>query len=247
MRVFILDSSFCGEEIYQLRKREKQYLLKVLRLQEGEVFTAQDKEGNYYKATIVDEETLSIEPTDKPEDTLLDGFSAFKGTMIPITVYQCICKGKKNEQILRMLTEAGIEEFFLVSSDFTQEKTLSKHDAERLETIAKEAMQQSGSRTKIKEYKLQPLKEALKTNDKPLIFLHQSLRGNTLMLKDTLEKIDSSKGIALLIGSEGGFSDEECAYLEEKGAFCTLLPTNILRAETAGIFAVGAIETILNI
>ncbi len=246
MRVFILDNSFCGEQFYKLRKREQQYLLKVLRLESGEAFTAQDKDGNFYKATVLDEDTLSIEPTDRPEDTLLDGLSGFTGKMIPITVYQCLCKGKKNEQILRMLTEAGIEELILVSSDFTQEKTLSKHDAERLETISKEAMQQSGSKTKIKSYSVLPLKEAIKENNKPLIFLHQSRRGKTMLLKDTLDMVDTSKGISLLIGSEGGFSEEECAYLEEYGAFCTLLPTNILRAETAGIFAVGAIETILN-
>ena len=32
MRVFLLDSSYGGETLYSLKKRERQYLSKVLRL-----------------------------------------------------------------------------------------------------------------------------------------------------------------------------------------------------------------------
>ena len=52
--------------------------------------------------------------------------------------------------------------------------------------------------------------------------------------------------ISLFIGSEGGFSDEECEAAEGKGIVPVLLNTNILRAETAAIYAVAGVQTLLN-
>ena len=73
--------------------------------------------------------------------------------------------------------------------------------------------------------------------------MHQSSRGDTISLSKALSLIEE-KQVSIIIGSEGGISDEECEALEGLGATPVLLSTNILRAETAGIFAVGAIETI---
>ncbi len=242
MRVFLFDKSFTGESTYTLKKRDRQYLMKVLRLGVGESFTAKDIEGNYYIATIVDQDTLSVQRTDNPESTLLDHLSGYEKKIIPVTVYQCLCKGKKNETILRMLTEAGVESVVFITSQFCQEKVLSGHDRERLETIMKEAIQQSGSATRailgdvIDISSLPSIKEG-----ELRIILHQSRRERTLTLGRLLsESVYSS--ISLVVGSEGGLSDEECSMLEEMGARTALLPTNILRAETAGIFALGAIE-----
>ena len=48
MRIFILDKAYSGERDYILRKREKDYLIKVLRLKIGDVFTCRDTKDNYY-------------------------------------------------------------------------------------------------------------------------------------------------------------------------------------------------------
>ncbi len=242
MRVFLFDKSFSGESTYSMKKRDRQYLIKVLRLTVGESFTAKDIQGNYYTATIIDDETLSVQKTDNPETTLLDHLSGYESDIIPITVYQCICKGKKNETILRMLTEAGVERVVFIQSRYCQEKALSEHDRERLETIMKEAIQQSGSSTRailsdvISISDLPPIKEG-----ELRILLHQSRREKTLTLGRLLKESNYST-ISLIIGSEGGITDDECDLLEDQGARTALLPTNILRAETAGIYAVGCIE-----
>ena len=243
MRVFILDRTYSGESVYQLRKREKDYLIKVLRIKTGDVFTCKDIKNNYYRATVTDEDTLFLEATDDPEATLLDSLSAYRGTIPSIRVYQAICKGKKNETVMRMLTEAGVEEVVFVVSEYCQEKTLGDHDIRRLEDIRKEAAQQSGSSSSMWKIRGIDIKDAVSESPYPLIFLHQGSRERTMSLKKALSDISGSS-VSVLVGSEGGISDGECAMLEASGAVPVLLPTNILRAETAGIFAVGAIETI---
>lgn len=240
MRIFLLTHAE-GEGCYHLVKKERNYLLKVLRLSVGDVFTAKDEKGCYYKATIISESDLMLTPTEKPEETLLDDLSGYRKKIFPIEVFQCICKGKKNEDIVRMLTEAGIQRINFVRSRYTQQTDFTSHELERLEKIRKEAIQQSGSDTQIAPFRVFSIEEAIKASLYKIILLHQGSREKTMSLRAALSSEETDNGISLIIGSEGGFSDEECSFMEENNAIPVLLPTNILRAETAGIFAVGGI------
>lgn len=240
MRIFLLTHAE-GEGIYHLVKKERNYLLKVLRLSVGDIFTAKDEKGIYYKASIISESDLMLTPTDTPEETLLDNLSGYRKKIFPIEVFQCICKGKKNEEIVRMLTEAGVLRINFVRSRYTQQDDFSPHELERLEKIRKEAIQQSGSETEVAPFRIFSVEEAIEASLYKIILLHQGSRERTMSLRDALSDNITDNGISLMIGSEGGFSDEECALMEEKNAIPVLLPTNVLRAETAGIFAVGGI------
>jgi 16S rRNA (uracil1498-N3)-methyltransferase len=47
------------------------------------------------------------------------------------------------------------------------------------------------------------------------------------------------------VGPEGGFSDPECKKLEEAAFHAAFFGDTILRTETAGIYALGAVRTIV--
>lgn len=242
MRVFLLAGDYNGERLYQLKNKEKQYLGKVLRLSVGAELTAKDRKENYYKATLVDDDTLSLEKTDNPELTMLDDLSGYKGEFKSISMFISILKGKKNEMVVRALTEMGIKRIFLVKTDFVQEREFSAHQKDRLDTILKEAVQQSGSAAPIL---IGPISfdEALKEAGNDAIMLHQSRRNKTISLKEAIrEDMDE---ISCFIGPEGGFSDEECEKAEAIGVKTVLLNTNILRAETAAIYSAASIQTLL--
>jgi 16S rRNA (uracil1498-N3)-methyltransferase len=51
--------------------------------------------------------------------------------------------------------------------------------------------------------------------------------------------------VAVAIGPEGGFSDAEIELLRSAGFSPVYLHTNILRGETAAVYALGAVQTIL--
>ena len=51
--------------------------------------------------------------------------------------------------------------------------------------------------------------------------------------------------VAIVVGPEGGLEEEECSLLLESGFKAVVLKTNILRCETASIYAIGAVQTIL--
>lgn len=244
MRIFLLGPTYDGSGFYTLTKGDRNYLTKVLRLKEGDALTARDSDNRYYRACMMPGGMLSLEETEKPKESLTDAMPSYTGKRPRIHLYQCVCKGKKNEDIARMACEAGVETFTTVESAFTQ-RSLSDHDRDRIRSIMKEAVQQSGSETGIYDGESLSLGDALKDARGVKIILHQGTRGKTVSLFQVLEGLEEDCEISLLVGSEGGFSEEECTLAENEGFTTVLLPTNILRAETAGIYAIGAIQCIL--
>ena len=245
MRVFLLSQDYDGSPLYSLKKREVQYLEKVLRLEKGTIFTAKDTKDKYYEATLEDEGTLLLKPTDNPEDTLLDSLSGYSGPFAPIDVYVSILKGKKNESVVRALTEIGVRKIIFMDTDNAQEHDFSSHQKERLETILKEAVQQSGSRSPILSGPVSFFTAIEKAEGKKVI-LHQSIRGKTTYIEKVFTNDDIKNVASLFIGPEGGFSDQECVLAENNGFYPVLLRTNILRAETAAVYTAAAVQSLLH-
>lgn len=245
MRVFLLDKSYSGEKLYTLRKREVQYLSKVLRLDSGAVFTVKDTRDNYYKATLLEGGMLAIEECENPDETMMDSLSSYSGPFAPIDVYVSILKGKKNEGVVRALTEIGVRKITFVDSQNVQEHDFSSHQRERLETIMKEAVQQSGGSLPSLSGPLS-FDEAVRGAEGIKAILHQGIREKSTTLHGLFEKSEINFVSSVFIGPEGGFSDEECLLAENNGVTPVLLSTNILRAETAAVYTAAALQAILH-
>ncbi len=245
MRVFLLDSTPDSSMLYSLKAKERNYLSKVLRLAPGTAFTAKDRNDCFFEAVILDDSTLQLKPTDTPETTLLDSLSSYNGQFSEINAYISMLKGKKNETVVRALTEIGVTSITLMQTEFVQERIFSQHQEERLRTILKEAVQQSGGKTPELKGPI-GFKEAIDSAEGIKLILHQSSRTRTTDLFEALAGCSIGSEVSLFIGPEGGFSDLECDYAEESGALPILLKTNILRAETASIYASAVVQSILH-
>ncbi len=60
-----------------------------------------------------------------------------------------------------------------------------------------------------------------------------------------MKKANKVETVSLVIGSEGGLAPEEIEILEEKGFSSLFLGDNVLRAETASIFALASVISCL--
>ena len=56
---------------------------------------------------------------------------------------------------------------------------------------------------------------------------------------------DKQKSIVIVIGPEGGFSDDEIKVLTDKGYQCVSLGSRILRSETASLYALSVVGEII--
>ncbi len=242
MRVLLIKKAKIDGNLYELSKKEENYLKNVLRIDNGTVFKAKDEKDVFYDA-ILNDSILTL--SESSEGTFLDTMPSFDGHFQKIEAYQANLKGKKNEKVVREAQEAGCSSITFFSSSFTQVESFSSHDIERLDAVRKEAVQQSGA--KVMEIKCnEKFEEALKNAEGRILILHQDKRGGTKSIKEALLDIPEDETVSVFIGSEGGFSDDECLLAESYGAIPVLLKTNILRAETAAIYAISAIQTLLN-
>ena len=138
----------------------------------------------------------------------------------------------------------GVQRIIFVKTEFVQEKDFTSHQRERLESIVKEAVQQSGAKSPILEGPIN-FEKAIEQAPKNSMILHQSTRGKTMCLTEAVREMDKNYDFACFIGPEGGFSDSECEMAEDKGIKTVLLNTNILRAETAAIYTASSLQTLI--
>ncbi len=151
---------------------------------------------------------------------------------INVTVFQALVKGEKLELITQKLTELGITKLVPFYSEFCQVKPNTTR-IDRLEKISIEALKQCG-RSKILEISnILTFDEMIKSLSEyeEVIFAYENaktpLDSKSLKLR---------KNIAIVIGSEGGFSEKEAKILTSSKNVSTIsLGQRILRAETASI------------
>ena len=243
MRIMLLASDRVQGDSYQLSVKERRYLMKVLRLEVGALVSARDERGSYYEATIKDRDTLSLKPSYKPADSHTDKLTAYKEALPVIHVYQGLVRSRRNEDAARMMVEAGVSDLTFITSRFSQPGVDDAHVLSRISTVMDQAVQQSGSETAPLKKEAMTFQDAIKSAKGLKILLHQAAVGETKLLPTLLDETNiPDEGISIFIGPEGGFSDDEVAMALAQGACCSLLPTNILRSETAGIYAVAVIQ-----
>ena len=160
--------------------------------------------------------------------------------VIDITILQGLPKGEKMDYIVEKATELGATRIVPVVTERSQVRKTEKH--RRWERIALEASKQCG-RTKptVIESTLE-YKEALLFKDKSdlAIILHiDSSLSIKEFLKNTLQGV---KNIIVLIGPEGGFSQNEVLLAIEMGFTSLGLGPRILRTETASLAVLSIIQ-----
>ena len=201
-------------------------------------------EGGMSAALVAKNEAACILP---------DGTCCGYGT--PIWLLQCMPKASKLDDIVRQCTEIGVEKIFLISSDRSVGKTNnSSLKLERWNRIIKEARQQSASPVGTSLYGPADINEILETL-KVCLEKRQSVNGNPAFLVMTeaplhrkgLHELVRSKPapVVITVGSEGGISPEELEKLAEFGFEPLHFSTNVLRSETAAIYGVSAVQSIM--
>lgn len=159
-----------------------------------------------------------------------------------VTLYQALPKADKMEYIVQKAVELGVYRIVPVLTSRCisrpDEKTAAKK-RERLCKIAAEAAKQSGRGIIPEVDGVLTFKNAVKemsTAGLPIFFFEHA----SLPLRKYMEKYTGGD-IAVMVGAEGGFSDEEAAFAEENGLLSASLGPRILRCETAPVAALAAI------
>ena len=157
---------------------------------------------------------------------------------------QGLAKADKMELIIQKSTELGVKEITPVNMERCVVKVNGKDEArkiERWQKIAEVAAKQSGRNIIPKVNNIIRLKdiEKILIDYNCILVAYEKEENNTLkhellnLKKEIKEK--NNLNIAILIGPEGGISENEIDYLKQIGTKIITLGKRILRTETVAL------------
>ena len=240
MKKFFVEKENINSKTIQIVGDEFFHLSKVLRTNVGEKIVCMCGDDYMYNCTILQiNKNDAVAKIESKEVCLAN-------PKVNITVFQGLPKGEKLELIIQKISELGASKIIPFESEFTIAKN-NTLKMERLNKIAKEASKQCGRSKKLEigeTINLINIKKYLINYDL-IIFLYEN---NNILnnINKIYNKIINSKNIAIIIGSEGGFSERENEYISSLGLEKISLGKRILRTETATIALVGYLSFLTN-
>ena len=239
MARFFVEKEKISENRIVIEGADAHHIARSLRMAEGDEATVCDGCGKEYRCTLVrirDEECVCeiIEETNSKNES-------------PVSITLCMAypKGDKLETVIQKAVELGADRII----PFESSRCIKRPKAEkadkvtaRLSRIAEEAAKQCG-RAKIPDvtspvsYKTML---GMAGESELRLFCYESEDG--LTIKNALSEREKPKSIAVIVGSEGGFSPEEVRDARDSGCLSVSLGERILRCETAPAFALSVIS-----
>jgi 16S rRNA (uracil1498-N3)-methyltransferase len=231
-RFFIPPESFSSSEVTFPAEQARQ-IARVLRLKPGVQVWALDGRGMEARVELTQVEASQV------SGQIIAQQPALGEPRVELSMYLCLTQREKFEWMLQKCTEVGASSFVPVisSRSLVQSVAETEHKRERWERILQEAAEQCG-RGKIPQLQaalnLQPALQAAQQSGARCILPWEEERSCSLQQALGGER---PARVALLIGPEGGFSEEEAAAAVGAGFQLATLGRRILRAETAAVVA----------
>lgn len=228
---------FCNtnNDEFVLSSEDSYHITKVMRYSCGEKIEIVDK-GILYIAEITNLSPLVTAKKIKKIDCSNNTFN--------ITVAQSLVTEQKMGYILQKGTELGAFEFIPLITDRSIVKINNKVEkkVERWNTIVKEASEQSKRLDIPKVLKPCTINEIAESNYDYKILC--SVNEVSKSIKTVLSNIKESDRILIVVGPEGGFTNEEEKKLINNGFISVSLGARVLRTETASLFVLSIINYI---
>lgn len=218
---------------------EHHHLRNVLRITPGETVRIIDGHGNVYIAEVLDTGTKHAS-----SEARILSYEFHPSVPPSITLLQGLPKNDKMALILQKTTEIGVTQIVPLRTEYALQKP-SRNRYERWQRVVIAATKQckrawlpelcdpqtfQASLTQLNHFSLRLL-----LNPDP------NQASHTQHIREVLRNASQATTIALFVGPEGGFSDQEVSTAIANGCVSVTLGTNILRTETAAIIAVAAI------
>jgi len=234
MRYFFIEHAQSTGSTLVITGSDARHIKTVLRLKSGDKIGLFDGKGFEYEAKIVD---LS---SGKVKVSVIRRFPSAAESPVQITVAQGFLKEKKMDGLVRQLSELGINKW----NPFIADRSVPRPDKKQLsartkrwEKISKEAIKQCkrGCIMEIDDtVSFEEILNLSQTADLKIAFWENELQPLNAELPRPDRNINK---IYVLLGPEGGFTQQEIESARDRGFVTASLGPRILRAETATVAA----------
>lgn len=211
------------------------HAVQVLRLKKGARISVFDGRGLEYEATL--------ENVAKRESTVVLGEKIENQHESPlnITLLQGISRGERMDYALQKAVELGVNKIIPVITERCNVQLSNGRAEKRLahwRGVMVSACEQSGRSV------LPELSDVMSLDD---VMLNNKM-SNCLVLdplaRQGFSSLEKVQDVALLIGPEGGLSEQEIERVTEQGYQAVNFGPRILRTETATVAAIAVMQTL---
>ncbi|MCL2664243.1 MAG: 16S rRNA (uracil(1498)-N(3))-methyltransferase [Defluviitaleaceae bacterium] len=179
----------------------------------------------------------------KPPSVLLKIICREKNKTEPqakVTLYQSLLKGSSMDTAVQKCAEGGVHAIVPVVSARVEAPPPDKNKLARLNRISESAAGQSMRGIVPRIHPAVTFYEAINNSHEIFLAAYENAEDPTVSGK--LNAVRNIKDIGLMVGPEGGFSDDEAKIIKD---FAVTLGPRVLRAETAGLYALAQIFCML--
>lgn len=209
---------------------EFRHLHKVKRKRVGDQVQVTDGEGNFYTVQIEQiKATQALAGIVKTRRLVGEPLTA-------ITLAQGLIRSQRMDWLVEKGTELGVRRFVPVQMDYCQ---VGASDLKilRWQRLAQSALKQCGRSFLPQIDEKRVVKDLVNQLPKPVIFAHPGVKSGVREVVRSLGKKRETllRSVSLIVGPEGGFSEDEITFFREWGFHQVQLGARRLRSETAAI------------
>lgn len=213
---------------FEIDGSEHHYLKNVMRVSAG-----------YELNVLTPAELLHVEVIESSKKSTVLKVISRRSAVKPVyslKVYQCLLKREYMDFAIEKFAELGVTEIVPVISEFSLNELKDKTKNRFFEIVKGAALQSEN------EF-LPEIRDAVKIEsieadkDTNIIFYE---RGNTKFLPENVKGT-----VSMIIGAEGGFSEDEVKMLVSKGFIPYTPISSILKAETASVVFSGMVRSFM--
>jgi len=232
---FVDDLPTVAGSQYEFNNDDALHAIRVLRMKSGDLFNLSDGKGSWshVEAVEVHKKHMNVQVIESGYQEPLETH---------FTVIQAIPKGDRIKEAIELSTEGGADRIVM----WKAARSIGKSDdkIEKLHVTAREASKQS-RRFRIPEVigvaATNAVVDQIAQADLAIVF-HESA---TMKLSQIV--VPGCKKVAIIIGPEGGLTDDEIDTFAASGAKVALMGRPILRSAHAGLAALSAVNTALSV
>ena len=236
---FFVEQEQIGAELISVTGSDVNHIKNVLRMKPGETVLISSRTGGDYLCKVAEIQ---------PEEVQMEILEARESKMeLParIHLFQGLPKGDKMELIIQKAVELGVYRIIPVDT----RRTVVRLDAKKGESKVKRWNAISESAAKQSKRSLIPevsgvmsFKDALaETKDYGLKMIPYECAEGMGQTRELIKRAQAGMDIAVFIGPEGGFEEDEIEKAQAAGVLPVTLGKRILRTETAGLCILSAL------
>ena len=235
MHRFIVRSALLAQDAVTLDTARAHQIAVVLRMQPGEEITL----------VAGGDEAVAVLETVTPQlvvARIRERAAATREPRVTLTLAVPLLRGDRTEEVVEAVTQLGVAKLLPYVSTRSVVRSLGDAKRERWERIARESAETARRGDAPPIGTVRTWEELFEVLPRPVFVAWEGER--ELRLRDALPK--DAGTLSLVIGPEGGLTDDEIALARSREASIVSLGQRNLRAETAAIAAVAIAMDVLD-